>query len=310
MKKSQMKMIVIIAGVIVAFLLIRFLDLQHPIGRYFSGLYLSYIVIAVFSLIFNPYVGSAVGFLSRLCTIATTGMEFNLVDIPFYIFELLLTFLYGFVIGKLLEKRTIKADSKEAVFNIGLFSLLSAGLFIVAQQADRFLSFIYVQLSSVYRIPHNYKIINPERMKEWLIASLIIGGISFAIVFFFYKCIKINIPFFPIDEPQEEILPETQTESKFDGSLLSYIGWIILGFFVTVLTLGICFPFALCMVYGWRINHTIINGRRLRFVGSAISLFGHWLLWILLCVVTLGIYIFWLSIALEKWKVKNTTFAE
>ena len=63
------------------------------------------------------------------------------------------------------------------------------------------------------------------------------------------------------------------------------------------------------MVYGWRINHTVIEGRRLRFRGSAVSLFGNWIKWFLLCIITFGIYSLWVGIALEKWKVKNTTFA-
>jgi len=98
-------------------------------------------------------------------------------------------------------------------------------------------------------------------------------------------------------------------KSYFDGGLLNLIGWSILGFFVTVITLGICFPWALCMVYGWKINHTVIEGRRLRFHGSAFSLFGNWIKWLLLCIITIGIYSLWVGIALEKWKVKNTTFA-
>jgi uncharacterized membrane protein YjgN (DUF898 family) len=102
---------------------------------------------------------------------------------------------------------------------------------------------------------------------------------------------------------------ETKGKSYFDGGLLSLIGWSILGFFLTLCTLGICYPWALCMTYGWKINHTVIEGRRLKFTGSAIGLFGNWIKWILLCVVTIGIYSFWLGIALEKWKVKNTTFA-
>jgi len=65
-------------------------------------------------------------------------------------------------------------------------------------------------------------------------------------------------------------VPSTD-ESYFDGTLLSYIGWSILGFFVTVLTLGICFPWALCMVYGWKINHTVINGHRLKFTGNLLE---------------------------------------
>ncbi len=98
-------------------------------------------------------------------------------------------------------------------------------------------------------------------------------------------------------------------QSYFDGGLLSLIGWTILGSLITTLTLGICYPWALCMVYGWKINHTVIEGRCLEFHGSAVSLFGHWIKWFLLTIITLGIYGFWLNIKLEDWKVRNTTFA-
>ena len=62
------------------------------------------------------------------------------------------------------------------------------------------------------------------------------------------------------------------------------------------------------MIYAWKINHNVIEGRRLKFNGSAIGLFGNWIKWLLLIVVTLGIYGFWVNIKLEQWKVKNTTF--
>ncbi|WP_311769172.1 DUF898 family protein [Listeria seeligeri] len=84
------------------------------------------------------------------------------------------------------------------------------------------------------------------------------------------------------------------------------MGWTILGFFVTIFTLGICYPWALCMVYGWKINHTVIEGKRLKFQGSAVGLFGHWIKWLLLSIITIGIYSFWVFIKLEDWKVKNT----
>jgi len=100
-----------------------------------------------------------------------------------------------------------------------------------------------------------------------------------------------------------------ETKSYFDGGLLQLIGWTLLGAIITFCTLGICYPWALCMVYGWKTNHTVINGRRLKFNGSAIGLFGNWIKWFLLTIITLGIYSFWLGISLEKWKVKNTTFS-
>jgi Bacterial protein of unknown function (DUF898). len=97
-------------------------------------------------------------------------------------------------------------------------------------------------------------------------------------------------------------------ESYFDGGLLTFIGVIILEAIITSITFGICYPWALCLVYGWKMNHTVIEGRRLKFNGTAIGLFGNWIKWFLLTVITLGIYGLWLHIKLEQWKVKNTSF--
>lgn len=99
-------------------------------------------------------------------------------------------------------------------------------------------------------------------------------------------------------------------ESYFDGGLLQYIGWRLLGVLVTVCTLGICFPWALCMIYSWEKKHTVINGHRLKFTGTAVQLFGNWIKWLLLTIITLGIYSFWLQIALKKWVTKHTEFAD
>ena len=98
-------------------------------------------------------------------------------------------------------------------------------------------------------------------------------------------------------------------QSFFDGGLAQLIGWSILGFLVTLFTFGICYPWAICMIYGWKIKHTVIEGRRLRFTGSAVGLFGNWIKWLVLSIITLGIYTFWVGIALEKWKAKHTFFA-
>ena len=98
-------------------------------------------------------------------------------------------------------------------------------------------------------------------------------------------------------------------ESYFDGGLLQLIGWKILGALVTCCTLGICYPWAFCMVYRWEANHTVVNGHRLKFTGTAMQLFGNWIKWLLLTIITCGIYSFWLGIKLKQWKAKHTTFA-
>jgi len=96
--------------------------------------------------------------------------------------------------------------------------------------------------------------------------------------------------------------------SFFDGGLFSLIGWTVLGTILTICSFGILYPWALCMTYGWKINHTVIEGHRMQFNGSAINLFGNWIKWLLLIIITLGIYSFWVGIRLEDWKAKNTSF--
>lgn len=96
--------------------------------------------------------------------------------------------------------------------------------------------------------------------------------------------------------------------SFFDGGLISYIGWFLLGLIVTVLSLGILYPWAVVMLYGWKINHTVIDGHRMHFNGTALGLFGHWIKWWFLTIITLGIYGFWVFIKLEDWKAANTIF--
>lgn len=92
---------------------------------------------------------------------------------------------------------------------------------------------------------------------------------------------------------------------KFTGGAGSFLGMQILAFLVTVLTLGICYPWAVVMRYRWQANHTFINGAQMRFTGSAPGLFGQWIKWLLLVIVTLGIYSFWVIPRMTKWIVEH-----
>jgi len=98
-------------------------------------------------------------------------------------------------------------------------------------------------------------------------------------------------------------------DSYFDGGLLQLICYKILGALVTVLTLGICYPWSYTMIYNWEAKHTVINGRRLAFDGNAVQLFGNWIKWWFFTIITVGIYGFWVPIKLMKWRTKHTYFA-
>lgn len=104
------------------------------------------------------------------------------------------------------------------------------------------------------------------------------------------------------------IVPPTKERSYFDGGLMELIVAVIVMSVISSFTLGLGTPWGLCMVYGWQINHTVVEGRRLHFIGTGGSLFKNWVKWFFLCVITLGIYGLWMGIALEKWKTENTVF--
>lgn len=97
-------------------------------------------------------------------------------------------------------------------------------------------------------------------------------------------------------------------QSYFDGSLVQYIGYRLIGILVTLVTFGLATPWAIVIIERWRCEHTTIDGKRLIFVGTATDLFGQWIIWLILTVVTLGIYSFWLQIKMQQWVVKNTHF--
>ena len=111
------------------------------------------------------------------------------------------------------------------------------------------------------------------------------------------------------ENKQEASKSNREGKSYFDGGFFQLIGWRLLGLIITIVTIGIGYPIALCMRYRWQTNHTVIEGRRLSFNGHAHQLVGHWIKWILLSIITIGIYALWIPIKLKKWITKHTHFA-
>ena len=97
--------------------------------------------------------------------------------------------------------------------------------------------------------------------------------------------------------------------SKFTGGLLGLIGIGLLQWLLTLVTLGLGAPWAVCIKERWVAKHTVIDGRQLAFDGTGAQLFGNYIVWLLLTIITLGIYSFWLSIKMKQWVTKHTHFA-
>ena len=123
-------------------------------------------------------------------------------------------------------------------------------------------------------------------------------------------------------------------ESKFTGDLWGWIGIKLLEALISIVSLGIAMPWAVCMRMRWYAKHTIVDGKQLVFDGKGIQLFGWCLGEFLLSLIPAGVYIvckllldldvllwvlavwvasipwflyvLYLPIRLQKWGVKHT----
>lgn len=107
----------------------------------------------------------------------------------------------------------------------------------------------------------------------------------------------------------EPVKPRPMFPSEFEGTGFQVFGIWLAGFFLTVLTLGIAYPWALCMYWRWEARHTVINGKHLSFDGRGSQLVCSWLLWVLFSILTLGLYSFRAKANLNKWRYSHTRVA-
>lgn len=94
--------------------------------------------------------------------------------------------------------------------------------------------------------------------------------------------------------------------NSFDGGVLGFVGWCILGSIVASITFGICLPLAVSWICKWTASHTVIEGKRYEFTGNWAELLGKYIIWWVLCIITLGIYSFALPVRFWNWIVVNT----
>lgn len=95
-------------------------------------------------------------------------------------------------------------------------------------------------------------------------------------------------------------------ESRFTGSLLELVIVNLVAGFVSVISLGLLVPWAICFRYRNITSHTIIDGNQLYFDGNAAQLWGQWFKWLFFIIITARIYTFWVGLRLEQWRVSHT----
>ena len=97
---------------------------------------------------------------------------------------------------------------------------------------------------------------------------------------------------------------------EFRGTGFGYLWLLIWTSVISVITLGLYFPWAYSALQRWIADNTYVNDRQLVFTGSGIQFLGHWLLIMILTFITLGLYAPWAYCQLKRWETENTYFAD
>jgi len=95
-------------------------------------------------------------------------------------------------------------------------------------------------------------------------------------------------------------------ETKFNGGVLPIFLYSIWAPLLMTVTLGLAFPWVVCIVLRWICDNTIMGGKKLVFKGTGGGLFGRWIIWFLLTIITIGIYSYWATRNLIRWVVENS----
>ena len=98
--------------------------------------------------------------------------------------------------------------------------------------------------------------------------------------------------------------------SYFDESIKQYIILQIKFLAICIFSLGFAYPWALCMKYNALYHHTVICGKRLKFIGQPKDLAVHWIWWWFLTIITLGVFSISLHVKMKQWEVSNLIFDE
>ena len=101
------------------------------------------------------------------------------------------------------------------------------------------------------------------------------------------------------------------TTSDFTGGAFANWGYNFIVRFVSLITLGIAYPWMFCMKKRWECAHTFIDGKQLAFDGKGGQLIGNLIKWCLLTIITFGIYyILKGRILMIEWETKHTHYAD
>lgn len=95
---------------------------------------------------------------------------------------------------------------------------------------------------------------------------------------------------------------------SFRGRALDYLKLFVGGFFLTLITLGLYYPFFAVRRHGFVISNGYLGNQKFSFDGKGKDLFGSYLIAVLLTLPTAGLYWVWFSAKMASYLFSRTAF--
>lgn len=97
-------------------------------------------------------------------------------------------------------------------------------------------------------------------------------------------------------------------KSGFTATVFELFAEKLLLLWVSLVTLGIAYPWLKCHYEGFIASKTYVKGHRLSFDGKGKDLAKKYFLWMLLSVVTFGVYSIFVADKMHKWVIEHTHY--
>jgi len=224
----------------------------------------------------------------------------------------------GEIMGKRV-KEVKAANELRSIFTMGLFKMIITWIATVLFSIITLGIGLPFALCHLQRVTAKNTVINGRRMKftgtalglfgswiKWLLLTVVTVGIYGLFVPLKVKKWVVEHTTFDPETPGHV----TKGESKFTMGFFDFFLVNIGVYVVSVFTLFLALPWAICYQQKQLAAHTYIDGYQLEFEGTGGALFGQYIKWFLLTVITLGLYSLWLGVAMKQWSVSKTIITD
>jgi uncharacterized membrane protein YjgN (DUF898 family) len=166
---------------------------------------------------------------------------------------------------------------------------------------ELFIGFLKALL--VFFLPIGALVIAPELLEASEVVKNVGKGIAYVAVLFFVPVAMVGARRYRMSRTSWRGI-----RFSFRGRALDFVKIFVGGSFLSMITLGLYYPFFITKQYAFMTSHSYFGTQKFDFDGRGRDLLGPYILAFLLLFPTLGLYWFWFQAKLQRYFWDHTSF--